>query len=48
MKLTLKKADAIIRAAKLNGFGGNCGRVAIAINHVLFDGQGKYVVATNR
>lgn len=47
MRMTLKRANAVIKAAKLNGFGGNCGRAAIAINHVLFHGQGKYVVATN-
>jgi len=47
MKMTLRNADAVIRAAKLDGFGGDCGRVAIAINHVVFNGQGKYLVATN-
>lgn len=45
--MTVKEADRIIRRARLNGFGGNCGRVAVAINRVLFDGKGAYVVATN-
>jgi hypothetical protein len=45
--MSLKRADAIIRAAQLEGFGGRCGRVAIAINHVVFGGQGRYVIATN-
>lgn len=45
--MTLKRADEIIRAAQLDGFGGRCGRVAIAINHVVFDNKGRYVIATN-
>lgn len=45
--LTIRRADEIIRAAQLDGFAGRCGRVAIAINHVLFAGKGRYVVATN-
>ena len=45
--MSLKRADAIIRAAQLEGFGGRCGRVAIAINRVVFGDQGRYVVATN-
>ena len=45
--LSLKRADAIIRAAQLEGFGGRCGRVAIAINRIVFGGQGRYVIATN-
>lgn len=45
--MTLKRADEVIRAAHLEGFGGQCGRVAIAINHVMFGDKGRYVVATN-
>lgn len=45
--MTVKEADEVIRRARLNGFGGNCGRVAVGINRVLFGGKGKYVVATN-
>jgi hypothetical protein len=45
--MTLKRADEVIRAAQLEGFGGRCGRVAIAINHVVFGDKGRYVVATN-
>jgi hypothetical protein len=45
--MTVRRADAVIRAAQLDGFGGRCGRVAIAINHVLFDNKGRYVIATN-
>lgn len=45
--LTVKRADEVIRAAQLEGFSGRCGRVAIAINRVLFDNKGRYVVATN-
>jgi hypothetical protein len=45
--MTVKRADEIIRSAQLEGFGGECGRVAIGINHVLFDDKGRYVVATN-
>ena len=42
-----KRADEVIRAAQLEGFGGQCGRVAIAINRVVFDDKGRYVIATN-
>ena len=45
--MTIRRANEIIRAAQLEGFGGRCGRVAIAINHVVFGGKGRYVVATN-
>jgi hypothetical protein len=45
--MTVRRADAVIRAAGLEGFGGRCGRVAIAINSVVFGDQGRYVVATN-
>lgn len=45
--MTVKRADEVIRAAHLDGFGGRCGRVAIAINRVVFDNKGRYVVATN-
>lgn len=45
--MSLRRADEVIRAARLDGFGGRCGRVAIAINRVLFGGEGRYVVATN-
>lgn len=45
--MTLQRADKIIRAAHLDGFAGRCGRVAIAINRVLFGDKGRYVVATN-
>ena len=45
--LTVDRADEIIRAANLDGFGGQCGRVAIAINNVVFGGKGRYVIATN-
>lgn len=45
--MTARRADAIIRAAQLEGFGGQCGRVAIAINRVVFGDKGRYVVATN-
>ena len=39
--MTIRRANEIIRAAQLEGFGGRCGRVAIAINHVVFGGKGK-------
>lgn len=45
--MTVRRADEIIRAAQLEGFGGRCGRVAIAINRVVFGDKGRYVVATN-
>lgn len=45
--LTVKRADEIIRAAQLEGFGGQCGRAAVAINRVVFGDKGRYVVATN-
>ncbi len=45
--MTVKRADAVIRAAQLEGFGGQCGRVAIAINHVVFGDKGRFVIATN-
>lgn len=45
--MTLKRADEIIRAAQLDGFSGRCGRVAIAINRVVFGDKGRYVIATN-
>ena len=45
--MTVKRADEIIRTADLEGFSGRCGRVAIAINRVLFNNEGRYVIATN-
>lgn len=45
--MTARRADEVIRAAGLEGFAGRCGRVAIAINRVLFGDKGRYVVATN-
>jgi hypothetical protein len=45
--MTVKRADEVIQAASLDGFGGRCGRVAIAINRVVFGDQGRYVVAMN-
>ena len=45
--MTVKRADEIIRAAQLEGFSGRCGRVAIAINRVVFGDKGRYVIATN-
>ena len=45
--MSLKRADEVIRAAALEGFSGRCGRVAIAINRVIFGDKGRYVVATN-
>ena len=45
--MTVHRADTVIRAANLDGFGGRCGRVAIAINRVVFGDKGRYVVATN-
>jgi hypothetical protein len=45
--MTLKRADEIIRSARLEGFSGRCGRVAIAINRVVFGNKGRYVIATN-
>lgn len=47
MALSIERANLVIKCAKLRGFGGECGRVAIAINNVLFDGLGKYVIVTN-
>ena len=44
---TIKRADEVIRAAQLEGFSGQCGRAAIAINRVVFDDKGRYVIATN-
>jgi hypothetical protein len=37
----------ILRIANLQGFGGECGAVAVAINHILFAGRGRYIVALN-
>jgi hypothetical protein len=45
--MTLQRADKAIRAAQLEGFGGQCGRTAIAINRIVFGGKGRYVIATN-
>lgn len=45
--MTVTRADEIIRAAQLDGFSGQCGRVAIAINRVVFGDKGRYVIATN-
>jgi hypothetical protein len=45
--MTPERADEVIRTAQLDGFGGRCGRVAIAINRVVFGDKGRYVVATN-
>lgn len=38
----------ILERAKLEGMGGRCGDVAIAINRVLFDFEGELVAAANR
>lgn len=41
----------VIKAARafgFNGFGGACGEAAIAINHVMFAGQGEIVGVFNR
>jgi hypothetical protein len=45
--MTVGRADEVIRAAQIDGFGGQCGRAAIAINRVVFGNKGRYVVATN-
>lgn len=37
----------ILRIADLQGFGGECGAVAVAINRVLFEGRGRYIAAFN-
>lgn len=42
---------AVISLAKghgLNGWGGHCASAALAINRLLFSGQGVYLVACNR
>lgn len=42
---------AVISLAKergLNGWGGHCASAALAINRLLFNGQGVYLVACNR
>jgi hypothetical protein len=31
----------------LKGFGGHCGAAAIAINRVLFEGRGRFIIAVN-
>jgi len=46
-KMTLQRADTTIQAAQLEGFGGQCARVAIAINRIVFGDKGRYVIATN-
>lgn len=38
---------AAARDAGLQGFAGNCGIAAVAINRVLFDGQGRIIAAFN-
>lgn len=45
--MTIRRADEVIRAAQIDGFAGQCGRAAIAINRVVFGDAGRYVVATN-
>lgn len=47
MRLTDKQRLAALSEAELQGFGGNCGEVAIAINEILFDGKGQLVAAVN-
>jgi hypothetical protein len=37
-----------IKALKLNGWGGRCGQAAIELNHKIFNGKGKYIVAVNK
>jgi hypothetical protein len=38
----------ILEKAKIEGFGGHCGASAVAINNVLFDGEGTIVAAVNK
>lgn len=37
-----------IRALKLQGFGGMCGKAAVEINEKVFLGKGRYVAAVNK
>lgn len=45
--LTDDERLAVLGEAQLQGFGGECGAVAIAINKVLFNGRGRLVAAVN-
>jgi hypothetical protein len=38
----------ILEKANIKGFGGACAEAAMAINNVLFDGEGTLVVAANK
>jgi hypothetical protein len=38
----------ILEKAKIEGFGGACAEAAVAINNVLFDGEGTLVAAVNK
>jgi hypothetical protein len=46
-RFTDEQRLAVLAEAKLDGFGGKCGEVAIAINKVLFSGAGSLVAAVN-
>lgn len=41
------KIESIIKSAKIDGFSGRCGMTAIAINKVLFGGNGLYIAGLN-
>ena len=42
-----KEITRKIKALKIKGWGGLCGQAAIQINHNVFNGKGKYLVAVN-
>lgn len=41
-------ASRVLQIANLYGFGGECAETAIAINDVLFNGEGRIVAAVNK
>lgn len=46
-KLHWENIDDFIKACKLDGWAGKCGVFAIALNTVLFNKKGNYIIATN-
>ena len=46
--MLMQKMETAIRSAQLEGHSGYCGAAAIAINRIIFEGQGTIVGVTNK
>tara|TARA_B100001564_G_C20661209_1_gene681609 strand:- start:2110 stop:2571 length:462 start_codon:yes stop_codon:yes gene_type:complete len=46
--MSMQKIETAIKSAQLEGHSGYCGAAAIAINRIIFEGQGTIVGITNK